>query len=91
MICLGRDEATLEDVVVYQHLYGDYDVWVRKQSVFLEEVTDKVLALPICVPYRGGSRKNPRQQANYVINYVIPPNEKRRLKMPFLLYKTLLS
>lgn len=47
VLMVGRDEPTLEEVVVYQHLYGDYDVWMRLRSEFERDVesTDP--------PYRG--------------------------------------
>ncbi|MBI4141309.1 DUF1653 domain-containing protein [Candidatus Woesearchaeota archaeon] len=39
VIAIGKLEETQEDVVVYRALYGDNAVWVRKKTVFLENVT----------------------------------------------------
>lgn len=36
---IGRHSETLEEVVVYQALYGDKNIWVRPVAMFLEDVT----------------------------------------------------
>lgn len=38
VIALGKNEETLEDVVVYKALYDGGSVWVRTQKVFEENV-----------------------------------------------------
>ncbi len=38
ILSVGRSEATLEECIVYQALYGDRDVWVRPLRMFLEKV-----------------------------------------------------
>ena len=35
---LAKDSETLEDMVVYQALYGEYGIWVRPLSMFLEQI-----------------------------------------------------
>jgi len=38
VIGVARHSETLEDLVVYKALYGNYDLWVRPLNMFLEEV-----------------------------------------------------
>jgi hypothetical protein len=38
VIGVVRHSETLEDLVVYKALYGNYDLWVRPLNMFLEEV-----------------------------------------------------
>lgn len=38
ILAVGRHSETLEEVVIYQSLYGDGDVWVRPLAMFLETV-----------------------------------------------------
>lgn len=33
-----RHSETLEDMVVYRQLYGDYGLWVRPKNMFEEEI-----------------------------------------------------
>ncbi len=39
MIGEARHSETLEDMVVYQAMYGDHKIWVRPKQMFFEEVT----------------------------------------------------
>lgn len=39
ILAVGRHSETLEELVVYQALYGEGDVWVRPLNMFLESVT----------------------------------------------------
>jgi hypothetical protein len=38
ILSVARHSETLEEIVVYQALEGDKDVWVRPLSLFLDEV-----------------------------------------------------
>ncbi|MCR4925987.1 MAG: DUF1653 domain-containing protein [Clostridiales bacterium] len=38
VLCVAKNSETLEEMVVYQALYGDGDIWVRPASMWDEEV-----------------------------------------------------
>lgn len=46
IIGLCRHSETLEELVVYQALYGDYGLWVRPLNLFLGAVEVEGQALP---------------------------------------------
>lgn len=39
VIGLSRHSETLEELVVYQTLYGDFGLWVRPLSIFNSKIT----------------------------------------------------
>lgn len=41
VLSIARHSETLEEVVVYQALYGEYDVWVRPLEMFIEHLESK--------------------------------------------------
>ena len=38
VLAVAKHSETLEDMVVYQALYGSGDIWVRPKAMFLEEI-----------------------------------------------------
>jgi hypothetical protein len=38
VVDIARHSETLEEIVVYRALYGEYELWVRPLKMFLEEV-----------------------------------------------------
>ena len=42
----AKDSETLEDMVVYQALYGERFIWVRPKAMFFENVTRDGHAFP---------------------------------------------
>jgi hypothetical protein len=39
VIAVAKHSETLEHMVVYRALYGDYGIWVRPASMWQEEIT----------------------------------------------------
>ncbi len=38
LITIAKDSETLEEMVVYQALYGDHGFWVRPKKMFFEKI-----------------------------------------------------
>lgn len=38
VLYVGKHTETLEDVVIYRALYGDFGIWVRPLKMFIEKV-----------------------------------------------------
>ena len=38
VLCIAKHSETLEEMVVYQALYGAGDIWVRPTNMFLEDI-----------------------------------------------------
>jgi hypothetical protein len=41
LIGFGKDSETLEDVVIYQALYGVHQIWVRPYDIFFSKAKDE--------------------------------------------------
>lgn len=39
VIGIAKHSETLEEMVVYQALYGEQDIWIRPATMFFEDVT----------------------------------------------------
>lgn len=39
VLAIARHSETLEELVVYQALYGEKEIWVRPLAMFLEDVS----------------------------------------------------
>ena len=46
VITVAKDSETLEDMVVYRALYGEYGYWVRPLTMFCETVTVEGQTMP---------------------------------------------
>ncbi len=46
VLSVGRNSETLEEIIVYQALYGNHDVWVRPLKMFSENVVINGLSQP---------------------------------------------
>ena len=42
----ARHSETMEELVVYQALYGEYGLWVRPKTMFLETVVKESREIP---------------------------------------------
>ncbi len=46
VIAISRHSETLEEYVVYKALYGDFGIWIRPLSMFLETVDVNGMTVP---------------------------------------------
>ena len=46
LIGIAKDSETLENMVVYQAMYGDRQVWVRPEKMFFEKVEREGKIMP---------------------------------------------
>lgn len=46
VVGIARHSESLEEIVVYQSLYGDYGMWVRPLSLFQESITFNGQTIP---------------------------------------------
>ncbi|WP_313169555.1 DUF1653 domain-containing protein [Stenotrophomonas sp.] len=46
VVGLARSSETLEAVVLYKPLYGDWGLWVRPYAMFVEQVTVEGVSQP---------------------------------------------
>ncbi len=38
VLCVGKHAETDEDLVVYEALYGDHQIWIRPIEIFMSDV-----------------------------------------------------
>ncbi len=38
VLAVAKHSETLEEMVIYQDLYGSCDIWVRPKNMFLEDI-----------------------------------------------------
>jgi len=43
---IAKHSETLEDLVVYQALYGEKQLWIRPKKMFLEKITKNKKTIP---------------------------------------------
>lgn len=46
VIGVSRHTETLEEMVVYESLYGNHDLWVRPLNMFQEKIIHKGVEIP---------------------------------------------
>ena len=46
VMSVARHTETLDEMVVYRSLYGDYGVWVRPKKMFEEIITKNEQSMP---------------------------------------------
>jgi len=56
---VSRHSETLEELVVYQALYGDFGLWVRPISMFIEKVNHNSVQVPRFKPISEGVANAP--------------------------------
>lgn len=39
IVAISKNSETLEDMVVYQAMYGNNEMWVRPKDMFFEDIT----------------------------------------------------
>lgn len=81
ILTLAKDSETLEDVVVYQALYGDYAVYVRTLAMFMSEV-DKEKFPDVAEVYRfekeggqGMAAKGKKEEKSVISEHKIQSEE----------------
>ncbi len=48
VLCVAKHSETQEELVVYEALYGDHQIWARPKGIFLESIE---------IPFRGQVRR----------------------------------
>lgn len=46
VLYIAKHSETLEEMVVYKALYGDYQIWVRPRAMFIEEIVHNGVRQP---------------------------------------------
>ncbi len=46
VVAVARHSETLQEMIIYQALYGDYEFWVRPLDMFCEQVEIEGVLMP---------------------------------------------
>ena len=81
ILCLAKDSENGETMVVYQAMYGDFQIYVRPLSSFMEEIDRK--------KYPDAENADPQEELNIdplVLQFLDADSYERRLEILSMLH-----